>query len=102
MLKFLNRLFNMVIMGVMRGLTVMTVNCQLSLRILRGGLYYIKIYIFIFIYIKDVPLPESCLMTVTVMTVDSPNTEISPSIQKSLFSRKISQKYYIPRRLKNF
>ena len=47
----------MVIMGVMRGLTVMTVNCQLSLRILkkRGGLYYIKIYIFIFIYIKDAP-----------------------------------------------
>ena len=92
----------MVIMGVMRGLTVMTVNCQLSLRFLRGGLYYIKIYIFIPIYIKDVPRPENCLMTVTVMTVDSPNTEISPSIQKCLFSRKISQKYYTPRRLKNF
>ena len=66
----------MVIMGVMRGLTVKTVNCQTVIKVLRGGLYYIKIYIFIFIYIKDVPRPESCLMTVTVMTVDSPNMEI--------------------------
>ena len=95
----------MVIMGVMRGLTVMTVNCQLSLRILkkRGGLtLYKNIYIYFYLYQRRSPQPENCLMTVTVMTVDSPNTEISPSIQKCLFSRKISQKYYIPRRLKNF
>ena len=32
MLKFLNGTVGMVVMRVMRGLTVMTVNCQLSLR----------------------------------------------------------------------
>ena len=65
-------------MGVMRGLTVMTVNCQTVIKVfpIFGGLTLYKNIYFYFIYIKNAPRPENCLMTVTVMTVDSPNMEI--------------------------
>jgi hypothetical protein len=58
LLKFLNSTVSMVVMRVMRGLTVMTVNCQLStvIKDFTGRtLLYKNIYIYFYLYQRRSP-----------------------------------------------